>query len=136
MRSQMASASVDSPIFACQPGVSNWEQKIVDALLQRASTISSRSRASVSFSGNRSHSSRISSLTCLYCFMTFLKKPSPRAIAFGQDIRQADVPDGEEGPAGGHAEGAGDVGLAVPGSAQQDDVVRLLDVALVAKRSS
>ena len=51
-------------------GGSNRGQKIVDALLQRASTISSRSRSSIFFNGNRSHSSMISSLTCLYCFTT------------------------------------------------------------------
>ena len=70
MRSQMASASVGSPIFWCQPPTSNCEQKMVDAFLHLPSAISSRSRASGSLSGYNSHSSRIRSFICLYCFMT------------------------------------------------------------------
>lgn len=67
MRSQIASARIGSPIFSRQPGISNWEQKIVDAVRYRASAISRRSRASDCFSEYRSHSSSISSAGFLYC---------------------------------------------------------------------
>ena len=52
----MASASSGSDSFSGQPGMSNWEQKIVEFRLYRDSTISNKSLASVSFKGYRSHS--------------------------------------------------------------------------------
>ena len=61
MRSQMASARMGSPILSRSPRSSNWKQKMVEAFLYLASAISSRSLASVSFSGYGNHSSRISS---------------------------------------------------------------------------
>ena len=66
MRSQMASARIGSPILSRQPGTSNCEQKMVDAFLYLASAISSRSLASVSFSGYSNHSSKISKDGFLY----------------------------------------------------------------------
>ena len=42
------------------PGMSNWEQKIVEFRLYRDSTIFNKSLASVSFRGYRSHSSMMS----------------------------------------------------------------------------
>ena len=39
MRSQMASARIVSPIFSCQLRTLNWEQKMVEATLCRASMI-------------------------------------------------------------------------------------------------
>ena len=53
----MASASSGSDNFYGQPGMSNWEQKIVEFRLYRDSTISNKSLSSVSFKGCRSHSS-------------------------------------------------------------------------------
>ena len=46
---QMASASSGSDNFPGQPGMSNWEQKIVEFRLYRNPTISNKSLASVSF---------------------------------------------------------------------------------------
>lgn len=69
MRSQMASARIGSASLSRQPGMSNWEQRIVDARLYRDSMISSRSRHSLSFSGYSSHSSIMSSEYFLYGYL-------------------------------------------------------------------
>ena len=47
----MASASSGSDNFSGQPGISNWEQKIVEFRLYRDSTISNKFPASVPFKG-------------------------------------------------------------------------------------
>lgn len=46
----IASARVLSPILACQPAGANWNRKSVESFWCRSSMISSRSRASGSFS--------------------------------------------------------------------------------------
>lgn len=81
LRSHIASAINGSPILSHHPGTSNCEQKIVDAFLYRASAISRRSRASVSFSEYSSHSSSISSEGFLYCWITLRNVQLPLAMA-------------------------------------------------------
>ena len=63
-----------------QPGMSNWEQKIVEFRLYRDSTISNKSLASVSFKGYRSHSSIMSNAYFLYWAMSLRMVPLPLAI--------------------------------------------------------
>ena len=76
----MASASSGSDNFYGQPGMSNWEQKIVEFRLYRDSTISNKSLASVSFKGYRSHSSIMSRAYFLYWAMNLRMVPLPLAI--------------------------------------------------------
>ena len=52
--------------------------------------------------------------------------PSHRDIH--QQIRQADIPNGIKTAAGGHAKGAGQVGLSGLGGSQNDDIVCFLEV--------
>ena len=66
--------------FSGQPGMSNWEQKIVEFRLYGDSTISNKSLASVSFKGYRSHSSIMSNAYFLYWAMSLQTVPLPLAI--------------------------------------------------------
>ena len=76
IRAQMASASSRSDSSSGQPGMSNWEHKIMEFRLYRDSTISNKSLASVSFKGY--HRQR----RCLCCVLfTSVFPQSPHRLS-------------------------------------------------------
>ena len=70
MRSQMASARIVSPIFSCQLRTLNWEQKMVEATLCRASMIhyTGRSTAAESLLNAAGHGAQFVRSRCsIWC---------------------------------------------------------------------
>ena len=129
MRSQMASARSGSDSFSGQPGMSSWEQKIVEIRLYRDSTISNKSLASISFRGlQRPFVNNEQGVLLVLCYELADHAFAPGNLELHQKIREPDVFYRIEPPCCGHAQSAGKIGLAAAGGSQLDDVVVLLDV--------